>query len=306
MPLKQFETNPQVAALSHGIFAALDFKDLTIKNASVTATIQAADDYRQTVGSGLASAWLVTALDTLLGMSVFGMIKRTVPIATIDLSTDFMAPMPPGSHAVIRAQCDLVKGNTAFVSGTVHAADTNEPVARTSGKFIVKAKPKKGASQTKSPEALAKAPPQASPYALTDALVNPLFETAKGGHPFANWLGAHQMDTASGPVLHLPFSEMIIGDPMARAVHGGMLASLMEMAAGAAIIQKTGKPDLPAPLSSSINYLKRTTAAACFASAEIERFGRNIIVVHARTWQTDPASPAASATFLFKGPAACD
>lgn len=298
---KSSQTKTAMGGGFHSLVNALNFKDLNADGGSVTATLPADANFSQTAHMGLAPSILTTALDTLLGLSVYSKFQKPVPIATIDLSTDFMALLDEGVDAKIRTSCDFISDNVAFVSGTVLSADTSQPIARGNAKFIIKSKRPNHAPELSSKTPEATQADSDAPYQMEDASVNPLFESAKQNHPFATWLGAHLMQTRSGAIMHLPFSDMIIGDPVIRAVHGGMLASLMEMAAAGAIITKTGIPDLPAPLSSTVNYLKRTTATDCFASANIIRFGRNIIVIHARCWQQAPEIPVASATFLFKG-----
>lgn len=288
------QTSPN--AIWHSLFSALAFKDMAMEDGTATATLPASDDFRQNLDSGLAPAWLTVALDTLLGMAVFGKIMKAVPIATVDLSTDFIGLLAPGSDAKIVAACDYVVENTAFVSGTVTDAVTGDVVARTSAKFIIKGLPQKGEKGRKSKEKDTRAL-----FDVSTGSPIPLFEEAKKGHPYANWLGVQQINMGDSTVMHLPCNELIIGDPFARTIHGGMLASIMEMASSGAIIGETSRADLLMPLSSSINYLKRTFAVDCFASAKIVRMGRNIIVVHARAWQQDPSDPVASSTFLFKG-----
>jgi len=284
------------SAVWHSLFSALAFKDMAMDDGSVTATLPALDDFRQNRDSGLAPAWLTVALDTLLGMAVFGKIMKAVPIATVDLTTDFPAMLTSGSDAEIHAACDIIAGNTAFVTGTIHDSVTGDLVARASAKFIIKAKPQKEEKGRKAREKAIEAA-----FDISGAAPTPLFDEALTGHPYANWMGIQQLKREGLQLIHLPFSELIIGDPFARTIHGGMLASIMEMAAAGTIIDKMGRPDLLAPLSTSINYLKRTFAGDCFAAAEIVRFGRNIIVAHARAWQQADAEPVATATILFKG-----
>lgn len=295
MVLSNYIDQNSPSAVWHSLFSALAFKDMAMDGGKVTATLPALPEFQHSADSGLAPAWLTVALDTLLGMAVFGEIMKAVPIATVDLSTDFIGTLDPQSDALITATCDHIVGNTAFVSGTVIDAATNSLIARASAKFIIKGKPQKGEKKRKS---AAKETPS---FDLSQTAAWPVFNKMKDQHPYAKWLGAHALEQADNRILHLPFSELIIGDPFARTIHGGILASIMEVASARLISEQMEAPRLLAPLSSSINYLKRTFAGDVYSDARMVRFGRNIIVAHARAWQQTPDEPVASATFLFKG-----
>lgn len=49
--------------------------------------------------------------------------------------------------------------------------------------------------------------------------------------PYARWLGMRLEPGEAGPIAVLPFAQRLIGNPILPALHGGAVASFLELAA---------------------------------------------------------------------------
>ena len=118
--------------------------------------------------------------------------------------------------------------------------------------------------------------------------------------PYARFLNIEPQFAADRVVLKLCFAEHHIGNPMIRALHGGIVASLCELSASSMFALQTGATSMPKTLSHNVSYLRSTIAADCYAQASIERIGRRTATLSARAWQKDVENPVAisRATFL--------
>lgn len=88
-------------------------------------------------GSGvLASGPIVSLMDMASGMSIWTKTGEFKAIATLDLRVDYMRPARRGSAVVGRAQCYRTTRSAAFVRGTAHDGDADDPVAHIAGVFM--------------------------------------------------------------------------------------------------------------------------------------------------------------------------
>jgi len=88
--------------------------------------------------------------------------------------------------------------------------------------------------------------------------------------PFARFLNIQPRIDADCVVLKLCFAEHHIGNPMIRALHGGIVASLCELSPSS-LLAFTRATSMPRTLSQNISYLRSTIAADCYAQALVER-----------------------------------
>ncbi len=111
----------------------------------------------------------------------------------------------------------------------------------------------------------------------------------------------------------MPFHENHIGNAQLPALHGGSLASFMEITAilelarrQAAMQQietiEAGRSILPLPVNVSVQYLRSAGAEDCFAEAEVLKVGRRTSTVFCKLWQANAAKPVASMTGIFIQP----
>ncbi len=108
--------------------------------------------------------------------------------------------------------------------------------------------------------------------------------------PMAAWLQAEPMEAEGCYCLR--FAEHHIGNPFVRALHGGVVGAMMELAAEAEIAVKS--PGSKAELvSSAIDYLRVTKDSDVFARVEIIRIARRLAFVDVWCWQESADIPVA-------------
>jgi uncharacterized protein (TIGR00369 family) len=85
----------------------------------------------------------------------------------------------------------------------------------------------------------------------------------------------------------------------AGSVHGGVLASLMDMAMGQAVRSSTGEGDVPATSQLTVTYLRPGTADAgpLVITAAVSKQGDDLTVCQADVEQDDRSLAHALATF---------
>jgi uncharacterized protein (TIGR00369 family) len=80
---------------------------------------------------------ITSQIDATCGMAVPVMMRRAIPIATLDLRIDYLKPARPGASVLCRASCYKTTRNIAFVRATADCGDTADPIASAAGTFII-------------------------------------------------------------------------------------------------------------------------------------------------------------------------
>ena len=141
-----------------------------------------------------------------------------------------------------------------------------------------------------------------------------------GAVPYIRFLGIRFDREGDQITAHLPFQPMLIGNPMLPALHGGVTAAFLEVAAiielgwsslwedlsagrlGPDAVAAGHLPPLPKTIDFTVDYLRAGQARDCFACARVNRSGRRYASVHAEAWQESPDKPFASAVVHFLMP----
>jgi uncharacterized protein (TIGR00369 family) len=108
--------------------------------------------------------------------------------------------------------------------------------------------------------------------------------------PFNRFLGIRVEEAESGHVrLLLPFREEFIGDPSRRALHGGVLATMADVAGGMAVWLEL--PDTTRGRVSTIDlrmdYLRPGRTETVAAEAHVVRQGNRVGVADVRLFHPD-------------------
>jgi acyl-coenzyme A thioesterase PaaI-like protein len=137
------------------------------------------------------------------------------------------------------------------------------------------------------------------------------------GVPYIAWLGIRFDRRGDELTAILPFDEKLIGNPGIPALHGGVTAAFLEVAA---IIElawgnlwhemETGRIDLgahpairlPKTIDFTVDYLRSGLPRDAYARARINRSGRRYASVHVEAWQDNRARLFAQGTGHFLMP----
>ncbi len=115
--------------------------------------------------------------------------------------------------------------------------------------------------------------------------------------PLAGWLG-FQADESGDAAYRLTFQEAHIGNPAIRALHGGVIASFLELAMQAELAGETGGP--ASTISLSIDYLSSSRPEGMTAHVRRLKAGRRIAFLEAEGRQADGTRLVAVARGCFK------
>ena len=116
--------------------------------------------------------------------------------------------------------------------------------------------------------------------------------------PYARLLRLTIEPGGEAPLVRMPFHDDVVGRP--GFLHGGAIAGLLEFAAFTALARQIGDAAVQMkPITVTVDYMRGGTDRETFAAAEISRLGARIANVEATAWQTERASPIASARINF-------
>ena len=140
------------------------------------------------------------------------------------------------------------------------------------------------------------------------------------GVPYIQFLGIEFDRRGDELTAVLPFDEKLIGNPFLPAIHGGVTAAFLEVAA---IIElswsllweemESGKldpaaldpihlPRLPKTIDFTVDYLRSGLPRDAYARARVNRSGRRYASVHVEAWQDNRSRLFAQGTGHFLMP----
>ena len=141
------------------------------------------------------------------------------------------------------------------------------------------------------------------------------------GVPYIQFLGIEFDRRGDELTAVLPFDEKLIGNPFLPALHGGVTAAFLEVAAvielswsllwegmesgrvDAASLTPETMPRLPKTIDFTVDYLRSGLPRDAYARARVNRSGRRYASVHVEAWQDNRARLFAQATGHFLMPA---
>lgn len=137
------------------------------------------------------------------------------------------------------------------------------------------------------------------------------------GVPYIGFLGIEFDRRGDELTTVLPFRDMLIGNPFLPALHGGVTAGFLEIAAIVELAWSRAwhamennptaeqdpsgdaLPDLPKTIDFTVDYLRSGLPRDAYARAIINRSGRRYASVHVEAWQDNRARLFAQATGHF-------
>lgn len=120
-----------------------------------------------------------------------------------------------------------------------------------------------------------------------------------GAIPYFRWLGLTIERRDDELITVLPFQDMLIGNPVLPALHGGVTGAFLESAALMSLMAQMQTSQVPKTINITIEYLRPGGPTTTFASGIVSRQGRRVANVRAEAWQEDRGHPIATAAAHF-------
>jgi len=117
--------------------------------------------------------------------------------------------------------------------------------------------------------------------------------------PYAKFIGVEIVQDEQGWLFTLGTDPGNVGNPISPALHGGVVAGFMEVAAALAQMLTSQEPTLPKIINFSIDYIRAGKVKPTFARCTLVRQGKRIANVHVTAWQTSHDEPIATARAHF-------
>jgi acyl-coenzyme A thioesterase PaaI-like protein len=138
-------------------------------------------------------------------------------------------------------------------------------------------------------------------------------EQLVAGVPYMQFLGVKFDRRGDELTAVLPYADMLIGNPMLPALHGGATAAFLEMTAIIELSwvrmwdQMEAGADvddviLPKTIDFTVDYLRSGLPRDAYARARVNRSGRRYASVHVEAWQDNRSRLFAQATGHFLMP----
>ena len=121
--------------------------------------------------------------------------------------------------------------------------------------------------------------------------------------PHSAAIGMYLIEAIDGRALmRVPWREDLVGNPDTGVLHGGVITSVLDNAAGMAVASAMGEWRPMATLDLRIDYMKPSTPGAdLLATAHCHKLTQSIAFVRGIAYHEDPDDPIATtvATFMI-------
>lgn len=161
--------------------------------------------------------------------------------------------------------------------------------------------------------------PMPEPVQVVKSRRDAMLAQLVGGVPYIQFLGIRFDRRGDELTAVLPFDPKLIGNPSIPALHGGVTAAFLEVAAiielswatlwedmeagrmdpGAA---RSGPLHLPKTIDFTVDYLRAGLPRDAYAQAKVNRSGRRFASVQVEAWQDNRARPFALGSVHFLMP----
>lgn len=112
--------------------------------------------------------------------------------------------------------------------------------------------------------------------------------------PYATFLGVRAELKGDELTLVLPYADHLVGNPMLPALHGGVVAALMELTAITQLAIASESEKFPKTIDVGFDYLRSGKPVDTYARARVVKIGRRIANVQAEAWQGQRDQPIAA------------
>lgn len=119
------------------------------------------------------------------------------------------------------------------------------------------------------------------------------------GAPIVETLGMRWQAAGDELTTVLPFHDRLIGNATIQALHGGAIATFLEVTAMAQLYLTTDLEHLPRPINITVDYLRQGKAEDLFSTAKVTKLGRRMASVRAEAWQSERSKPVSAVLAHF-------
>tara|TARA_R110002073_G_scaffold319392_4_gene493984 strand:+ start:4187 stop:4630 length:444 start_codon:yes stop_codon:yes gene_type:complete len=102
----------------------------------------------------------------------------------------------------------------------------------------------------------------------------------------------------------MKFHSDLMGTPVPPALHGGTVASILEISATMQLIWDMDMAKdvfiIPKTIDITVDYLRRGKPEDTFAQARVFRRGRRFATLHVKAWQSNAKKPISTAVLHFQ------
>lgn len=120
----------------HSLFHSLDLKSILIGRNKATFSVFLPDEFLDAKGK-VHGGLLTIIMDSVFGLAAFTALDEIMPIATINLRTDYLTDVSAGGRVICAAECIKLRGDVAYVAGNLTDEKTREQIATASGAFMI-------------------------------------------------------------------------------------------------------------------------------------------------------------------------
>ncbi|WP_122666545.1 PaaI family thioesterase [Pseudomonas viridiflava] len=118
--------------------------------------------------------------------------------------------------------------------------------------------------------------------------------------PYAQLIGVGCSRQGDDLIFHLPAVQGNVGNPLLPALHGGVIAGFMELAASVHLLIAMDATQMPKMIDFSVDYLRAGLYRDTYAQCQVWRQGRRVANVAITAWQATAEEPIATARAHFK------
>lgn len=113
--------------------------------------------------------------------------------------------------------------------------------------------------------------------------------------PLGSWLRFDVENSGNGVLYSMTPIEAHIGNPLIKALHGGIVSTFLELAALYELRRALGSDAAGEAININVDYLKSVKLSPLFARAKVVKSGRRLAFVDCAAWQDDENCPVAKA-----------
>ena len=120
----------------HSLFKTLNIEPLLIGRGKVSFGVDLPAEFAGPDGA-IHGALLSIILDSIMGITVFTVLEKLTPIATVNLRTDYLHKAEPNTRIVCSTECVHYEDEIARVAGDVKRQTDNQALATGFAAFMV-------------------------------------------------------------------------------------------------------------------------------------------------------------------------